>query len=326
MDRRSFLKTTAAASALTSPLLSLADVSKPTLKIGYLPITDHLTIIAHTLQEYQNLVLEPIKFSSWPELAEALRAGAVEGAFALTPIGISLKAKGAPIKAVLAGHRNGSVITVKNSPDISKIEDLRGKTIAIPSKFSTHNLLIQKLLRDNGIDPTKDVSLLDMSPPEMVNALSTGKIDGFVVAEPFGAQAQLQKVGKVLIHSRDIWKDHVCCTLNLREEIITARPDSTQELINGFIKTANFIESNPLEAVKLSKKYLGQKPEVIEHVLTSSKDIVSYNNLVISNNDFDATQSYMTAFGVSKEPIDGKTYLDSSFAQKAYKALEGKNA
>lgn len=323
MQRRDFLKsTTAGALLLATPFASsLANTSKPTIKIGYLPITDHLTMIAHSLQEFKNFNLEPVKFSSWPELAEALRANAIQGAFALTPIGLTLKQKGAPIKAVLAGHRNGSVITVKDSPEFKEVEDLRGKNIAIPSRFSTHNLLIQKMLRDHGMDPNKDVRLIDMAPPEMVNALSTSTIDAFVVAEPFGAQADLMNIGKVLVHSKDVWKDHVCCTLNLREEVIQARPDITQELVHGFVKAANFIEANPKEAAKLSKRYLGQKKEVIEHVLMSSKDIVSYDNLLISEYDLNSTQDLMVAFNVAKQRVDASNYLDARFAKQSYDIL-----
>lgn len=325
MQRRDFFKSTATGALfLASPFVSsLANTSKPTIKIGYLPITDHLTMIAHSLLEFKNFNLEAVKFSSWPELAEALRANAIQGAFALTPIGLTLKKKGAPIKAVLAGHRNGSVITVKDSPEFTKVEDLRGKNIAIPSRFSTHNLLIQKMLKDHGMDPNKDVRLIDMAPPEMVNALSTSSIDAFVVAEPFGAQADLHNIGKVLIHSKDIWKDHVCCTLNLREEVISTRPDITQELVNGFVQAANFIEANPKEAAKLSKRYLGQRKEVIEHVLMSSKDIVSYNNLLVTEYDLNSTQDLMVSFNIAKNRIDAHDYLDSTFAKKSYEIFKG---
>jgi len=319
MDRRSFIKNAATVTILTSSSVSsLFGSSKQEVKIGYLPITDHLTVIASSLEKYDNMVLKPIKFSSWPELAEALRAKAIDGAFALTPIGLVLKKKGTPIKAVLAGHRNGSVITVKNSNQFNNVKDLIGKNIAIPSRFSTHYLLIHKLLEENGINPNKDVRLIDMSPPEMVNAMSTGKIDAFVVAEPFGAQANSQDIGKVLVYSKDVWQDHVCCTLNLRDELINNSPIVTQELINKFVSTADFIGKNPKDAAKLSKRYLGQRPSIIEDILLSEQEIVSYNDLVISNSDLDSTQVLMKNYGVSDIIVDPKDYLDSSFALKAY--------
>lgn len=291
---------------------------KQTWKIGYLPITDHLTMIAHGQTQFQQFTLEPVKFSGWAELAEALKGGAIQGAFALTPIGINLKQKGVPIKTVFLGHRNGSVLTAKLAPELSQVEDLKGKTIAIPSRFSTHNILIHKLLTEKGINPESDVKLLDMSPPEMVNALSVGKIDAFIVAEPFGGQAELQKVGKVLVLSKDIWQDHICCALNLREELVQQEPEAVEELVGSLAKAAKFIEENPQESAKLSVKYLGQKPEVIEHVLTQPKGRITFANLTPAIQDFAATQDYMIQFGITKDKIDLAQYVDDRFAKKAF--------
>lgn len=297
---------------------SASTTAKPTLRIGYIPITDHLTMIIHSQKEFKSLVLEPVKFSSWAEISEALKNNAIDGAFLLTPIGLTLRQKGVAVKAVFAGHRNGSVITMKNLPEFNTVADLKGKTIAIPSRFSTHNILIQKYLSDNGLDPAADVKFIDMAPPEMVNALSVGKIDGFIVAEPFGGQAELQKVGKVLALSKDIWPDHICCVLNMQTAVIEKNPESVEELIGGFVQAASFIDKNPAESAKLSVKYLGQKPEVIEHVLTQPLGRITFNDLIPQAKDLSATQDYMLKYGISKEAVDLKQYIDDRFARKAY--------
>lgn len=291
----------------------------PRIKIGYLPITDHLTIISHSRTKFQKLNLEPVKFSGWPELSEALKAGSIEAAFALTPISLTLRQKGVPIKGVLLGHRNGSAITVKVGNEINTVEDLKGKTIAIPSKFSTHNILLRKILSEKGIDANKDLKIIDMAPPEMVQALASGQINGFIVAEPFGGQAELQKVGKVLILSKDIWPNHICCMLNVREDVITKNPEAVQELVNELVATGKFIEGNRSEAAGLSNKYLGQKPEVILHVLNNPKDRVTFDNLLPTTDDLKATQDYMLKFKISEQPVELAAYLDDSFARKAYK-------
>lgn len=332
LDRRTFIKRgilTAGALAGglslagcgdSSKQTSTAPKNKPTLKIGYLPITDHLTMIAHGQTEYTQLNLEPVKFSNWAELSEALKSNAIHGAFALTPIGMTLRQKGTSLKAVFVGHRNGSVVTIKNTPAPSNVADLKGKTIAIPSRFSTHNILIHKYLDDNGINPDKDVKLIDMAPPEMVNALSTGKIEAFIVAEPFGGQAEIQKVGKVLVLSKDIWQDHICCVLNMQEEVIKQYPESVQELVNSLVAAADFIENNPAEAAKLSTNYLGQKPEVIQHVLTNPKGRVTFRDLIPQAKDFTATQDYMLQYKITADQLDVAQYIDDRFARKAYGA------
>lgn len=328
MHRRDFIKSGLLATGMIAGGLGLtgcgrffsqqsSGTGKPTLKIGYLPITDHLTMITHGQTQYSRLNLEPVKFSNWAELSEALKNNAVHGAFALTPIGMTLRQKGVALKAVFLGHRNGSVVTIKSSPELNSPADLKGKTIAIPSRFSTHNILIQKYLSDNGIQDT-DVKFVDMAPPEMVNALSVGKIEGFIVAEPFGGQAELQKIGKVLILSKDIWHDHICCVLNIQESVIKEHPESVEELVGSLAKAAAFIDQNPGEAAKLSVKYLGQKTEVIEHVLTQPKGRITFNDLIPQLKDFNATQDYMLKFGIAKESIDVAQYIDDRFARKAY--------
>ena len=321
MDRRNFLKTTglALAAAAVAPVtrFAWAGGAKVTLKIGYLPITDHLLMIATLREQYKYVTVVPVKFSSWPEISEALKVGAIDGAFLLTPIGLTLRQKGVPVKVVLLGHRNGSVITVKNNGEINRIEDLKGKTIAIPSPFSTHNILLRKALTEKNIDPARDLKIIDMAPPEMVNALAIGRIHGFIVAEPFGAQAEAQKVGKILALSKDIWHDHICCVLNLHESVIEKYPEAVQELTSAFIRTAAFIEANPDQAAKASVKVLGQKAEIIEKVLTSPRDRLSFLNLVPNKVDFTATQGYMNKFGIAKNNVDIASYLDDRFARKA---------
>ncbi len=325
MKRRDFLKQSGLALA-SAPLLAanpgligtvLAGGNKVTLKIGYLPITDHLLMIAAAREQFKTVAIEPIKFSSWPEIAEALKAGAIDGGFLLTPIGLTLRKKGVPIQVVLLGHRNGSVITVKNNAGIERIEDLKGKTIAIPSPFSTHNILLRKVLTEHRVDPASDLKIIDMAPPEMVNALATGRIDGYIVAEPFGAQAEAQKVGKVLILSKDIWPDHICCVLNMKEKVIADYPEAVQELVSALVRTAAFIESDPAAAAAGSVKLIGQKPAIVEAVLTTPKGRLSFHDLVPREADFAATQDYMVQFGIAKDRADLGAYLNDRFAQGA---------
>jgi len=319
MNRRKFLITGGAALAATALAIpffpAFATGKKLSFKIGYLPITDHLLMLAAERERFPNVTLEPVKFSSWPEISEALKAGKIDGAFLLAPMGLTLRQKGIPVQVVLLGHRNGSVITVRNSGEIKRIEDLKGKTIAIPSPFSTHNILLRKALTERGINPARDLKIIDMAPPEMVVALATGRIHGFIVAEPFGAQAEAQKVGKILALSKDIWHDHICCVLNLQEKLVQKYPGEVQQLVSGFLRTAKFIESNPAQAAKGSLKIIGQRAEIVERVLTTPRDRISFRNLVPARADFAAMQDYMIKFGIAKEKADLSSYLDDRFAR-----------
>lgn len=324
IQRRRFILNASASASIGGAMLALGLVpawlrearaaEKVRIRIGYLPITDHLTIIAASRTQFERVALEPVKFGSWPELAEALKGGAIEGAFALTPMGFALRQKSVPIKLVALGHRNGSVLTAAN--DIKSAADLKGKTIAIPSRFSTHNLLLRRYLEKNGIDANKDVTLVEMPPPEMVNALATKRIAAFIVAEPFGGQAELRGIGKVLILSKDIWPNHICCALLLRESLIAEHADSVQELVSAFTAAGQFATDHQDEAAQLSKAFLGQDPKVVRHVL-ATPGRVTYSDLVPTAADLSATQADLIKYKVLSEPIDLTAFVDDRFARIA---------
>lgn len=305
----------ATAGAIAIGARSVRADGKVRIRLGHLPITDHLTVIAASRTQFQKLSLEPVKFASWPELAEALKAGSLDTAFALTPISLTLRQKGAPIKVILLGHRNGSVLLAAN--DVVRVTDLRGKTVAIPSRFSTHNLLLRRILAKEGLDADRDVRLVELPPPEMVQSLARGAIAAFIVAEPFGAQAELRKLGKVLALSKDVWPNHVCCALNAREDLIAAHPEAVQELVTALTDAGRFATDHPHEAAELSKPFLGQNPAVVEHAMTQPPGRVTYDDLVPTLADLGDTQDDMIKYKLATAAVDLPKFLDDRFARKA---------
>jgi NitT/TauT family transport system substrate-binding protein len=107
---------------------------------------------------------EPVRFNGWPELKETYLANDLEATFILAPLAMSLREQGVPIKIVYLGHRDGTTMMVRKDSTIFRIEDLRGRRIAVPNRFSNQRLIIYKVLKDRGMD-IKDVTLLEMPRP-----------------------------------------------------------------------------------------------------------------------------------------------------------------
>ena len=237
MNRRNALLFLAGFVALYANKSIASDNSgfKIPIKIGFLPISDHLIIIAKELFKSQNFELVGVKFSNWADISEALRAGAIDGAFLLAPLGLNLKASGVKIKAVLSAHKNGSALVVNKN--INSINDLNTKKIAVPSRFSMHYYLLDKLLNDNKIN----AQIIDMAPPEMPFALASKQIDAYIVAEPFG-QIGVKLGAKNLLFSKEIKPNHICCVLNFKDEIV--KLPNFNEILSAFKNAANFIEQN----------------------------------------------------------------------------------
>src|SRR5207244_8068308 len=133
-------------------------------------------------------------FQGFPEIKEALIANKMQAGFVVAPLAIALRSQGVPIKVVYLGHRYGSAVVVRKDGPVHSVADLRGKTIAIPSRFSDERLIVFKALKQNGMSGS-DVRMLDIAPPDVAGALPAGAIDALCMGEPYPSQAALGAAG-----------------------------------------------------------------------------------------------------------------------------------
>lgn len=283
-----------------------------TIKIAYLPITHALPLYVEnelSKENFKNFKLELVKFGSWTELVDALNSGNVDGASILIELAMKAKEQGIDLKAVALGHRDGNVVVV--SKDINSVEDLKGKNFAIPSKLSTHNVLLHIMLEISGLKYS-DVNVVELPPPEMAAALAEGRISGYCVAEPFGAKSVALDKGKTLFESQDLWEGSVCCGLVLRNDFIKDNGVIAEEFIKEYIKAGEKAESKDEVIRDIAEKYL--KAE--EQVLDLSLKWISYENLKLEEKDYNELSKYMVEMGLSENPPLYSEFVDNTFIGK----------
>lgn len=302
---------------------------KKTLKIGHLKITDHLVLgVAQARakegsEKFKYLGIENKPMTSWQEVAGSLTDGSVDAAFVLAPTAMDLYKSGVKSKLVLFSHKSGSVLIKNKKANIQTIEDFKGKVVIIPYQLSVHHMLLHKLLSEAGMEPGagKDVLLEVMAPGQMPLAIQydeDGEVAGFIVAEPFGSQAVTEGYGEEFSLSKDIWPEHPCCVLVVRDDIIEAHCDAVHELTNSLVTAGRFIRSNPQEAAKIGADFLGQKEEVIQRVLTDPPDRITTDNLFPVIDDLSLIQDYMhDNMCIIRGKIDLEKFVDSRFAEAA---------
>lgn len=302
-------------------------ISKPVLKIGYIRITDHLILgVAKLTQKdkFKRFKLVTEQFDGWDQLADNFVNGDLDGVFVLAPLAMSIRekfhAKNERAKILLLGHRAGSVLIVGNKSGINKLSDLKGKRIGIPSEYSIHNVLLHMITSKAGLNFKKDIRTAVMAPSNMPYALAGGEIDAFIVAEPYGAQAECLNIGKVLLYSKDIWPEHICCVLMVKERWEKKHRAALQEFIDKLVDAGEFIESNSSSASHLGSHFLCMPENIVQKVLTSPKGRVNYHNLTPEKKDIYELHSYMTdKLKLLKTGHDMYESFDDTFAKEAYK-------
>ena len=283
-----------------------ASESAETVKIAYLPITHSLAVLeeAEELADNDQVKVELVKYGSWPELLDALNSGQVDGASVLIELAMKSKAEGVGIKAVALGHKDGNVIIVSN--EVKDGADLKGRTIAIPHRQSSHNILVNDALAKNGLT-IDDINVVELAPTEMPSALAAGTIDGYCVAEPFGAMGVSIGAGKVLYTSEELWEDSVCCALVLTDDFIDNHPDTAKAFVEGYKTAGNNLDAKTAKSV--AQKYLNQK----EDVLDISLKWISYDDLTITEEQYNELAEKVKSYGLSDNPPAYADFVKNDF-------------
>ena len=276
------------------------------VKIAYLPITHSLAALeeADELETGDGIKVELVKYGSWPELLDALNTGRVDGASVLIELAMKSKQEGIGLKAVALGHRDGNVVIVSN--DINTAADLKGKTFAIPHRQSSHNILLNETLATAGLT-VDDVNVTELAPTEMPSALASGQIDGYCVAEPFGAMGVSLGAGKVLYSSEELWPDSLCCGLVLTDKFIEERPEQAKEFVQSYKAAGNNLDKE--KAKEVAKKYLSQTDDVLD----ISLQWISYNDLDITEETYGQLVERVKEYGLSDNPPTYSDFVKTDF-------------
>jgi NitT/TauT family transport system substrate-binding protein len=265
----------------------------------------------------------PRLFQGFPEIKEALMSNKMQAAFMVAPMAIALRAQGVPVKIVYLGHRYGSAVVVRKDGPVKQFSDLRGRVIAIPSRFSDERLILFRALKVNRMDP-HDLHMVEMAPPDVAGALAAGAIDAFSMGEPFPSQAEIGGFGRVLFHARQYWPDYISCVLVVRQDVIDHRPAAVQTLVDGIARSGLWLEDGSRArphrvhaADFVGRYYYRQDPKLLRWALTNPLDRVMYEPLSPRRADFELIVRLMLETGVLDHSIPFNEYVDTRFAEGA---------
>ncbi len=168
--------------------------------------------------------------------------GSTAGAAAL--IG---RANGNPIKTIYVSSRPEwtALVVLKNSP-IQKVQDLRGKKIAVTRGTDPYVFLLRALY---GAGLTEsDVELVPLQHPDGRNALERGDVDAWAGLDPMMAQTELEKGSRLFFRDVNLNSYSV---LNVREEFAQQHPDYVKRVLADYEKARNWAIQHPDDLRKL---------------------------------------------------------------------------
>jgi NitT/TauT family transport system substrate-binding protein len=203
----------------------------------------------------QGLEVEPILFTSGIPMMQALSGGSLDVAI-MGAVIANFPSRGVG-KVFLINNIEYDTATLWARPETKAktIQDVKGKKIATV-KGTTAHVFLHAALKENGINSTKDVSIVSMDMAGAVSAFISGAVPFVCTWAPFHVQIREQVPEAVLLSSaKEFYPESAIiggwvATNKLYDE----RKDILEKIIKAWIPANDYLVGNPEEALPLIHK------------------------------------------------------------------------
>ena len=165
---------------------------------------------------------------------------------------------------VAAINTLGVLYVVTTGDDVKSVEDLKGKTVYSTGKGTTPEYVLNYILKENGIDPEKDLTVDYKSEATEVAAALQAADEGAiaVLPQPYVTAAQSQIEGlNVALNLTEEWNkvstdsDLVTGVLVASTEFIEQNEAAFEEFLKDYQASIEWVNSNTADAAELVANY-----------------------------------------------------------------------
>jgi sulfonate transport system substrate-binding protein len=158
---------------------------------------------------------------------EFLNAGSIDFGSTAGSAALLAKINGNPIKSIYVYSRpEWTALVTRKDTAINKIEDLKGKRVAVTRGTDPHIFLVRALL-SVGLSE-KDIQPVLLQHPDGKIVLIRGDVDAWAGLDPMMAAAQVEDGARLFYRNKDA---NTYGILNSTEDFLKAYPDLTKRVI-----------------------------------------------------------------------------------------------
>lgn len=286
-------------------------MSHQSVIVGFIPLLDCAPLIVAAEKGFasaENVELTLVRETSWANIRDRVIVGHFDAAHMLGPMAVAstlgIGHVKAPIVAPISLGLGGNAITVSQAlweqmtaadARVGEHPGIQGRalghvvtqreragkpplTFAMVYPFSCHNYELRYWLAASGIDPDRDVRLIVLPPPLLVDALREGQIDGFCVGEPWNSLAVSVGVGHIVTPTTSIWRLSPEKVLGCRLEWAQRYPQRLSALVRALYRAALWCE-NPANHEELARllaqpRFVGAPADILLRGLSNRLTLV----------------------------------------------------
>ena len=207
-----------------------------------------------------NLDVDFINFGgSTEQLLEAIATGKADAGIGMALRWLKPLEQGFDVR-ITAGVHGGCIrLLGSKAANITSLESLRGKTIAISDQASPAKNFCSIALAKKGIDPVRDVDWRQYPSDLLALAVEKGEAQALTDNDP-RTYLWLKggKLNEVVTNISGEFSDRVCCVLAIRGSLIRGEPATAGALTRSVLEAGDIVARYPSDAAAVYSAYGGK--------------------------------------------------------------------
>lgn len=173
------------------------------------------------------------------------------------------KIKGAELRAIahIVDRGNVYLVAANHLKDLSSITQpdlaalLRGKRISVSHFGGTPNSILRYILSRQGLDPRKDVVLIESDHSAALASMKMGQADFAITTEPILTQGVRQNIWSEPIYNiPQELGPYAFSTINVRKKSIEREPQVVERFTRALHRSVRFVYSHPDQVAEVAAK------------------------------------------------------------------------
>jgi NitT/TauT family transport system substrate-binding protein len=224
--------------------------------------------------------------------------------------------KGAPVH-IIANVVNGAAVWIAAAPDFkfTSVKDLKGEKVVTGTMPTTSTSLFIKLLKENGMDATTDVDMIQVPIGTEPGPFMAQQAKVAVMYEP-GLDQVVAKGMKVVLGFPKLYGPYAFSAIAARNDV---DPDSAARLVKGLEMAMRFMPANEARTVEIAKsEFPNLDPAVVEAAVKRMlADNVYPKSVDITADALKVSMATQISLGNLAAQPDYETFVDRTFIKPA---------
>ena len=331
VDRRHFLKTTAAAAGglmampyiatrATAATLKTVNFSEAVHNLGYI----NLYVGMHDgIFEKHGLDMKVSAAGGDTQTFAAVLGGSADFAIGDATMAQISRENGGPGVVVGTVVQRAHYFGVsKTMEPFSDPKDLKGKKVVTSPEPNTNYSVTKRMVEQAGLKLGTDVTIVPVSPGTEIGAMLAGQADMAVAYQPSVAAAEAQ--GSKVVFDFSNYIGPFCNTgIMVLPTTIAKDPEMVQALVTAFEEASRKTYADPAFAKKVARLEFPDLPgEVVDKAIDAElKYLIPAQSVVTKPDQWKNLMDMQLYLGNIKGTVSFDQIIDNSFADKAVKQL-----